>query len=134
MYLSNPLETAEFAVACQLQDKPTFAWWVDNILKTRNHIINKIKSRYWKQEYKFGILLPKNVEVVFRIDTLNDNNFWRKSIEKELKTVCVAYKPYLHDGKDITPEQVRAYQQKHLIGYKEITCHFVFDVKRMGLS
>ena len=46
MNSSNPLETAEFVVTCQLQDKPAFAWWVDNILKIRNHIINKIKSRY----------------------------------------------------------------------------------------
>ena len=77
-------------------------------MKTRNCIINKIKSRYWKQEYKSGILLPKNVEDAFRIDTLNDNHFWRKSIEKELNTVCVAYKPYKQNGKDITPEQVCA--------------------------
>ena len=54
MYSSNPLETAKFAVACQLQDEPVFAWWVDNILKARNHIINKIKSRllkYKQQHY-----------------------------------------------------------------------------------
>ena len=101
-------------------------------MKTRNRIINKIKSRYWKKEYKFGILLPKNVDDAFRIDTLNDNHFWRNSIEKELKTVCVAYKPYKQNGENITPEQIRAERQKHLIGYKEITCHFVFDVKLDG--
>ena len=50
MYSSNPLETAKFAVAYQTKDELAFAWWIDNILKTRNHIINKIKSRYWKQE------------------------------------------------------------------------------------
>ena len=86
MYASNPLENAEFAVTYQLQDKPAFAWWVSEILKIKNCIINKIKSRYWKQEYKFGILLPKNVEDVVRIDTLNDNHFLRNAIEKELKT------------------------------------------------
>ena len=46
MYSSIPLETIEFAVACQLQDEPAFTWWVDNMLKTRNYIINKIKSWY----------------------------------------------------------------------------------------
>ena len=108
MYASNPLETTEFAVACQLQDKPAFAWWASNILKTKNRIINKIKSRYWKQEYKFDILLPKNVEDSIRIETLNDNYFWRHAIEKELKTVYVAYKPYEHNWENISPEQIRA--------------------------
>ena len=101
-------------------------------MKTRNRIINKIKSQYWKKEYKFGILLPKNVDYAIRIDTLNDNHFWRKSIEKELKTVYVAYKQYEQKGEDITPEQICAERQKHLIGYKEITCHFLFDVKLDG--
>ena len=52
--------------------------------------------------------------------------------EASLAGADVAYKPYKQNGKDITPEQVRAEQQKHLIGYKEITCHFVFDVKLDG--
>ena len=46
--------------------------------------------------------------------------------------MCVAYKPYKHNGENISPEQIRAERQKHLIGYKEITCHFVFDVKLDG--
>ena len=104
MYASNPLETAEFAVTCQLQDKPVFTWWVSNILKTRNRIINKIKSQYWKQEFKFGILLPKNVEDAIRLDMFNGNYFWRNAIEKELKTVCVTYKPYKHNGENISSE------------------------------
>ena len=35
-------------------------------------------------------------------------------------------------GGNISTEQIRAERQKHLIGYKEITCHFVFDVKLDG--
>ena len=46
--------------------------------------------------------------------------------------MCIAYKPYEHNGENISPEQIRAERQKHLIGYKEITCHFVFDVKLDG--
>ena len=107
MYSSNSLETAEFTVTCQLQDEPAFTWWVSNILKTRNHIINKIKSRYWKQEFKFGIKLPKNVEDAIRLDTFKDNYFWRNAIEKELQTVCIPYKPYKHNGEDISSEQIQ---------------------------
>ena len=75
IYASNPLEIAKFAVACQLQDEPAFAWWVSNILKTRNCIINKIKTQYWKQEFKFGIRLSKNVDDAIRLDKYNDNYF-----------------------------------------------------------
>ena len=86
------------------------------------------------QEFKFGILLPKNVDDAFRIDHLNDNYFWRTAIEKELKTVYVAYKLYKQNRTNISPEQIRADRKKHLVGYKEITCHFVSDVKLDGSS
>ena len=76
--------------------------------------------------------MPKNVEDAFRIDPMNNNHFWRTAIEKELKTVCAAYKLYDKNGKNFTPEQIRADRKKHLVGYKEITCHFVFDIKLDG--
>ena len=44
----------------------------------------------------------------------------------------IAYETYEHNRENISPEQIRAERQKHLIGYKEITCHFVFDVKLDG--
>ena len=95
MKASNPLEMAKFAVTRQINEEPAFAWWVSDVLKTRNRIIKKIKTCFWKQELKFGIKLPKIVEHAFQLDEDNRNDFWRNSIEKELKTVCVAYKPYL---------------------------------------
>ena len=76
--------------------------------------------------------MPKNVDDVFRIDTVNDNHFWRTAIEKELKTLYVAYKTYKQNGKYISLEQIRSDRKKHLVGYKEITIHFVFDVEFDG--
>ena len=104
MKASNPLGTAEFAVTRQIHEEPAFAWWVSDVLKTRNRIIEKVKTQYWKQELKFGIMLPKTVEHAFRLDIKNGDDFWRTLIEKELKTVCVAYKPYLKNDKSFTPE------------------------------
>ena len=46
--------------------------------------------------------------------------------------MCIAYKPNEHNGDNVSLEQIRAERQKHLICYKEITCHFVFDVKLDG--
>ena len=77
-------------------------------------------------------MLPKTVEHAFKLDIENGNDFWRNSIEKELKTVCVAYKPYLKNDKDFTPEQIRADRKQHLVGYKDITCHFFFNIKLDG--
>ena len=76
--------------------------------------------------------MPKNAEDATRLDKYNNNYFWQDTIRKELKTVCIAYKPYEHNGENISPEQIRTEMQNHLIGYKEITCHFVFDVKLDG--
>ena len=66
------------------------------------------------------------------LEELNDNHFWRRSIKKKLKTVCVAYKPYEQNRNIISPEQICADRKKHLVAYKEIMCHFVFDVKLDG--
>ena len=73
--------------------------------------------------------MSKNVDNAFRLNELNDNHFWRRDIKKELKTVCVAYKPYEQNGDNISLEQIPANRKKHLVDYKEITCHFVFDIK-----
>ena len=73
--------------------------------------------------------MPKNIKDALKIDELNGNHFWRTAIEKDLKTVCIAYKPYGQNGENISPEQKRTERKKHFVGYKEITCHFVFDIK-----
>ena len=130
---SNPLETTEFAVARNLQEEPAFALWVGDVLKTRNRIINKVKSRYWKTTHKFGIEIPKTVEEAFMIDQRNQNDFWRLAIEKEMNTVCIAYKPYEHSSEgEVSPEAIRANRKKYLVGFTEITCHMIFDVKLDG--
>jgi len=43
-----PIELAEYAVANKIVEEPAFAWWVKDVLRKRNRIIAKIKSRYWK--------------------------------------------------------------------------------------
>ena len=76
--------------------------------------------------------MPKNVEDAIRLDKYNSNYFWQDAIQKELKTVCIAYKPCEHNVEHISPDEIHNERQKHLIGYREITCHFVFDVKLDG--
>ena len=42
---SYPVEVAEFALATRISVEPTFAWWVLFVLKKRNRILAKVKSK-----------------------------------------------------------------------------------------
>jgi hypothetical protein len=114
---SNPIEVAEYAVANNIQEEPAFKWWVGDVLRRRNRIINKVKSRYWKLTHKFGIRLPHLVQEALRIDEGTGTMFWTEAIKKELKKVSVAFK--LCD--DWTPEQIRqGLARGDFVGYQEI--------------
>ena len=123
---SNPVELAEYAVSNKLLDEPAFAWWAKDVLRRRNRIISKVKSRYWKTTHKFGFKLPHSVEEALLIDEETATDHWRRAIEKEMSKVRVAFERW-DDG---TVEEAR--QGKKLVGYQEISCHMVFDIKMDG--
>jgi hypothetical protein len=112
---SNPIEVAEYAVANKIAEEPAFAWWVYHVLKKRDRILKKVKSRYWKRTHKYGIRLPKSVDDALRIDKETATTFWKDAIEKEMKNVGVAFEFRIDD---VMP-----------VGYKHIDCHMIFDVK-----
>ena len=112
---SNPIETAEYAVANGLDKEPAFRWWVRKTLRTRDRIISKVKTRYWKRSHKYGIELPKSVRQALAIDARNGDSAWRDAIAKEMKNVMPAFE-FRDDDKVPT-------------GYKKIDCHMIFDVK-----
>ena len=90
---------------------------IDNAIKKGG------KNKYWRTTHKFGIELPHSIEEALAIDRRTNTNFWRKAIEKELSKVKVAWEP--RDDFDVN--EVRS--GKALIGYTEIKCHIIFDVK-----
>ena len=102
---SNPVEVAEYAVVNRLVEEPGFKWWVPNVIHWRNRIISKVKSWYWKTTHKFGIHLPKTVEEALEIDRTTNTNFWRKSINKEMTKVKIAWAT--HDGHTPTASEGR---------------------------
>lgn len=65
---------------------------------------------------KFGIDLPTSVLEADRLDVLNNNDFYSKSIAKELKNVILAFQLF-EDSKQIT------------VGSKHMGDHFIFYVK-----
>ena len=59
--IMNPVEIAKYTVANKIDDQPVFVWWVHNVLKKRDQIINKVRFQYWEQMHKSGIQLPHSV-------------------------------------------------------------------------
>ncbi|KAL7539628.1 hypothetical protein ACHAWF_006464 [Thalassiosira exigua] len=50
------VELAVYAVAMRLDKEPAFAWWIDYVLKKRDQIIKKAKSKYWLRSNKVPAL------------------------------------------------------------------------------
>ena len=112
---SHPVQVAEYALANKILEEPAFAWWGRHVLKKRDRVIKKVKSRYWERSHKYGIPLPKSVAEALQMDRESGTDFWTRAIEKELKTIDCALE-FPKDGK--AP-----------VGYQTINCHMIFDVK-----
>jgi hypothetical protein len=112
---SNPIEVAEYAVANKIASEPAFTWCLRSVLRRRDRIIKKVKSKYWSKRHKFGIELPMTVAEALAIDERTGTDFWRRAIKKEMKNVM--------------PEFEFPDDDKVPIGYTEIDCHMIFDVK-----
>ena len=65
-------------------------------------------TRYHRTTSKFGIELPKTVKRALEIDKETGTTFWRDVIEKEMKTVMVAF--------DILPEGADKPTARNFIG------------------
>ena len=114
---SNLVEMAEATIAFGVSKEPAFNWWVKHVLKHRERLINKLKLHVVRKgRLKFGIQIPGTVEEALRLDNENGNTFWKDAIDKEMKNSKVPF--------DLLP-----CGDKAPVGYKEITCHLVFDLK-----
>jgi hypothetical protein len=89
---SYPVQVAEYAVTNNIAHEPAFNWWVHDVVRKRNRIISKVKSKYWKTTHKFGIRVPKSVEEALQIDEETNTDLWRKALAKEMSKVRVAWK------------------------------------------
>jgi hypothetical protein len=118
---SNPIEVADYSVARGIEVDPAFAWWVDYTLKKRDRIISAVKKRVIKKSHKFGIRVPTNVDEAHALDKTNGNTLWTDAIAKEMKNVRVAF--HILEGDEMA-----------LVGYQEIRCHGMFDVKMDGFA
>lgn len=65
------------------------------------------------------------MEEALEIDEESGTDFWRKALGKEKTKVKVAWRTA--DG--VTPEQAGSRKESTMIGFQEIRCHVIFDVK-----
>ena len=68
---SYPVHLAEYANYNGYSDEPVFTWWVKSLMKKRDIILSKVKSKYWVRTQKYGIRVPKDVREARKIDTEN---------------------------------------------------------------
>jgi hypothetical protein len=90
------------------------------VLGKRERIIKLVKrrqARYLKRSFKFGIEVPSTVKEAYEIDKRNGNTLWADAIKKEMANVRTAFR-IAEDGEQIP------------IGYQQIRCHMVFDIKQ----
>ena len=114
---SYPVQVAEFALATRISMEPAFAWWVLFVLKKRNRILAKVKSKYWLRTHKFGIRIPKLVEEAKKIDKQNGDTLWWDAICKEMKNIRPTFEVFEGREDDIPKD------------YQFMRCHMIFDIK-----
>ena len=78
---SYPVQVAEYAVNNKIDQEPAFNWWVRQVLRKRDRILSKVKSRYWRTTHKFGIRVPKTVQEALQIDKETGTDYWEKAID-----------------------------------------------------
>ena len=65
---SYPVQLADYAIENRLDKLPAFACWVPYVIRKRDRIIKKLKSKYWSKTHKYGIRIPKTVAEAIEID------------------------------------------------------------------
>ena len=87
------------------------------MLKKRERILSKIKSKYWQRTHKYGIRIPKTVREALEIEKANGNHLWWEALMKEMKNVRPAFEVFEGTISDLP------------VGYQQIKCHVIWDVK-----
>ena len=114
---SYPVQLAEYAVQNKIGNEPAFAWWIKYVLKKRDRIISKTASKYWQKTHKYGVRIPKTVKDAIAIDKENGDTRWWEAILQEMANVRPAFELFEGSKEDLP------------IGYQQIKCHMIFDIK-----
>ena len=102
---SYPVQLAEYTFENGYSDEPAFTWWFKFVMKNRNIILSKVKSKYGVRTHKYGIRVTMDVRESNQIDTDNNNTIWWDAILVDMKNVRPAFEVYEGDKKDLVVYQ-----------------------------
>ena len=114
---SYPVQVAEFALVTRISMEPALEWRVLFMLKKRNRILAKVKSKYWLRTHKCGIHIPRSVEEAKKIHERIGDTLWLDAICTEMKNVRPAFETFEGSEDDIPKD------------YQFMRCHMIFHVK-----
>ena len=107
---------AKYDQTNEIINEPAFAWCAPYVLKKRNQIIAKLKSRSKKKNHKFEIRIPNSVGEAYTIDAENNNNYWIDTIRREMNNNRVAF-DILDKDQNVEPGRIF------------LECYMIFEVK-----
>ena len=113
---SNPIETAQFMIARNIQDESAFSWWIPCVMRKRDRIISTVNSRVKKVTHKYSVAIPNSVEDCFKLDKSNGKSLWRDALSREMNNLRVPF-DILEDKRSLPP------------GYTKSSGHIIFDVR-----
>ena len=67
---------------------------------------------------KFGLKIPQSVDEAYELDKENGNDMWAVAIKKEMDSV-----------QEFKTFQILKDDERVPVGYQEIKCHMIFDIK-----
>ena len=111
-----PVQIAEYARACHIDDEPAFQWWVPYTLRKRDAILSAVKARTRHVYIKYGINVPRTTKEATELDLAAGNTMWQDAIDLEMNTIMPAF-DLVSDGERAPP------------GYSKASGHIIFDVK-----
>ena len=79
---SNPAELSKYVVANGLVEDLAFKWWFKDLLKKRDCIVEKQKSKYWWTMHNLGIKIPNSLQESYVNDKETKTSYWRDDIRK----------------------------------------------------
>ena len=86
------------------------------MIRKRNRIISKFKSKHWQRTHEYGIRVPHSTAEAIELDIMNGGTLWKDDIKDKIVNVIPSLETWETD-------------EKKLIGYQKIRCHMMFDIK-----
>ena len=87
-----------------------------HVMKKRNRIISKLRSKYLTLTHKYGLRIRKSFKEAISLDKSICSTLWWEEIFQETKNAGINFELYEGNVEDFYS------------GYQEVSCHIIFDL------